>query len=124
MRMEKGRRFDLEDRLVDYAVWIIKVSEALPKTRAGKHIASQLLRSGTSPASNYGEAQGAESKRDFVHKLKVSLKELRETKVWIKIIRKAGMVEPPKLDPLLQETGELVAILYTSIRTAQNHEKR
>ena len=79
--MTKERVFDLQDRLVDYAVRIIKLSEALPETKAGKHVSSQILRSGTSPAPNYGEAQSAESKADFVHKLKVALKELRETEI-------------------------------------------
>ncbi len=74
--MSKAKQFDLQDRLVDYAVRIIALSEALPDTKAGKHVASQILRSGTSPAPNYGEAQSAESKADFVHKLKVALKEL------------------------------------------------
>ena len=72
----------LRGRLTDYAVRIIKLSEALPETRAGKHVSSQILRSGTSPAPNYGEAQSAESRTDFVHKLKVALKELRETEIW------------------------------------------
>ncbi|MBN1513706.1 MAG: four helix bundle protein [Phycisphaerae bacterium] len=77
--MSNEREFDLQDRFIDYAVRIIKLSEALPETKAGKHVSSQILRSGTSPAPNYGEAQSAESKADFVHKLKVALKELRET---------------------------------------------
>ncbi len=81
--MTKEREYDLEDRLIDYAVRIIKLSEALPETKAGKHVSSQILRSGTSPAPNYGEAQSAESKADFIHKLKVSLKELREISVAI-----------------------------------------
>ena len=87
--MKKERQYDLQDRLVDYAVRIIKLSEALPETKTGKHVSSQILRSGTSPAPNYGEAQSAESKADFVHKLKISLKELRETEIWLKIIAKA-----------------------------------
>jgi len=86
--MSKERPYDLQDRLVDYAVRIIRLSNALPETKAGKHISSQILRSGTSPAPNYGEAQRAESKADFVHKLKIALKELRETEVWLKIIAK------------------------------------
>ena len=110
----------VQDRLIDYAVRIITLSEALPETRAGKHVSSQIMRSGTSPAPNYGEAQSAESKADFVHKLKVALKELRETEMWLKIILKAKMVKPvSKLTPLLQETDELVAILFTSIETAK-----
>ena len=78
--MAKEKDFDLEDRLIDFAVRTIQLTESLPKTKAGRHIAGQLIRSGTSPAPNYGEAQGAESRSDFIHKMKVCLKALRETK--------------------------------------------
>ena len=123
--MKKERRYDLQDRLVDYAVRIIKLSEALPETKAGKHVSSQILRSGTSPAPNYGEAQSAESKADFVHKLKISLKELRETEIWLKIIAKAQMIESvSQLAPLLPETDELIAILFTSVETARKSKER
>ena len=123
--MTKEREFDLQDRLIEYAVRIITLSEALPETRAGKHVSLQILRSGTSPAPNYGEAQSAESKADFVHKLKVALKELRETEMWLKIILKARMIKPvSKLTPILQETDELVAILFTSIETAKKRKGR
>ena len=91
--MKKERRYDLQDRLVAYAVRIIKLSEALPETKAGKHVSLQILRSGTAPAPNYGEAQSSESKADFVHKLKIALKELRETEIWLKIIAEAQMIE-------------------------------
>jgi four helix bundle protein len=80
-------KYDLEERLLDFAVRIIEIVEALPNTRTGNHIAGQLLRCGTSPAPNYGEAQSAESRQDFVHKMKICLKELRETNVWLKIVR-------------------------------------
>ncbi len=123
--MTKEREYDLQDRLVDYAVRIIKLSEALPETKAGKHIATQLLRSGTAPAPNYGEAQSAESRADFVHKLKVGLKELRETDIWLKVIVKAQMVKPASLIALLlQETDELIAILFTSVMTARKSKPR
>ena len=123
--MAKERKYDLQDRLIDYAVRIIKLSEALPETKAGKHVSSQMLRSGTSPAPNYAEAQSAESKADFLHKLKVALKELRETEVWLKIIQKAKMIKPvSKLTPLLQETDELVAIVFTSVETARKRKGR
>ncbi len=123
--MKKERRYDLQDRLVAYAIWIIKLSEALPETKAGKHVSSQILRSRTSPAPNYGEAQSAESKADFVHKLKIALKELRETEIWLKIIAKARMIESvSQLAPLLQETDELIAILFTSIETAKKSKER
>ena len=123
--MKKEKQYDLQDRLVDYAVRIIKLSEALPETKTGKHVSSQILRSGTSPAPNYGEAQSAESKADFIHKLKIALKELRETEIWLKIIAKAQMIESvSQLDPLLQETDELIAILFTSVETARKSKKR
>jgi len=123
--MENERQYDLQDRLIDYAVRIIMLSESLPETRAGKHIASQILRSGTSPGPNHGEAQSAESRADFIHKLKISLKELRETQTWLKIIAKAQMIESVSLlDPLLKETDELIAILFTSIETAQKNKQR
>lgn len=123
--MSKERGFDLQDRMTDYAVRVIRLSEALPETKAGKHVSSQILRSGTSPAANYGEAQSAESNADFVHKLKVALKELRETEIWLKIILKADMVKPEsKLTPLLRETDELIAILFTSIETTKKRKSR
>jgi len=123
--MTKEMQYDLQDRLVEYAVRIIRLSEALPETKAGKHVASQILRSGSSPAPNHAEAQSAESKADFVHKLKIALKELRETKIWLKIILKAKMIKPvSKLNPLLQETDELIAVLFTSIETARKNEGR
>ena len=123
--MNKEKQFDLQDRLIDYAVRIIKLSEALPNTKAGKHVSSQILRSGTSPAPNYGEAQSAESPADFIHKLKIALKELRETEIWLKIIAKAKMIKPEsQLVPLLQETDELVAILFSSIETAKKNRDK
>jgi four helix bundle protein len=123
--MARDREYDLQDRLIDFAVRVIRLSEALPDTRAGRHVAAQMLRSGTSPAPNYGEAQGAESKADFVHKLKVALKELRETHVWIKVIKKSGMIKPAEqLDGLLEEADELIAIVFASIRTAKRRDAR
>ena len=111
--------------MVDYAVRIIKCSESLPDTKAGKHVSTQILRSGTSPAPNYGEAQIAESKADFVHKLKVALKELREIEIWIKIIREAEMIQPAsQMGPLLRQTDELIAILFTSVETAKKGKAR
>ena len=118
--MMKEKKFDLQERFIDYAVRIMNLSEKLPNTKIGNHIRTQLLRSGTSPAPNYGEAQSAESKSDFIHKLKIALKELRETDVWLKIIVKAELIKPPaKLTPLLKETNELISILFKSIDTAK-----
>jgi four helix bundle protein len=109
----------LEDRLVDFAVRIIAVVDALPATRTGRHIADQLVRAGTAAAPNYGEAQSAESKRDFIHKMKIALKELRETMVWLKIIQRAALCAPDRLVPLTQECNELIAIFVASTLTAQ-----
>ena len=93
--MSKDKRiFDLEERLIDFAVRIIRTAESLPKTRAGNHIAGQLIRCGTSPAPNYGEAQSAESRSDFIHKMKVCLKELRETRIWLLVMVKANLIRP------------------------------
>jgi len=118
--MMKAKKFDLQERFIDYAVRIMKVSEKLPNTKIGNHIRAQILRSGTSPAPNYGEAQSAESKPDFIHKLKIAHKELRETDVWLKIIVKAELIKPTaKLTPLLKETNELISILFKSVDTAK-----
>lgn len=119
------QKFDLEDRLVDFACRMIDVVEALPKTRAGNYIASQLIKSCHSPAFNYGETQAAESRDDFIHKLGVVLKELKECRTALKIIIKKQLVKPvKKLDNIYKETEELIAIIGKSIATAiKNREK-
>ncbi len=123
--MKEKKKFDLQERLINYAVKIINVSEQLPDTKTGKHISSQMLRSGTSPAPNYGEAQSAESMPDFIHKLKIALKELRETEVWLKIIIHAKLIQPStKLSPLLEETNELISIFFKSIDTAKKNNEQ
>ena len=120
-----SRIFDLEERLIDFAVRIIRTTESLPKTRAGNHIAGQLVRCGTSPAPNYGEAQSAESRSDFIHKMKVSLKELRETRIWLLMIVKANLIKPmSKLEPLIRENNELISIFVTSVKTAKQKEDK
>ncbi len=121
--MQSKQSFDLEDRLVDFAARCIKVSDALPESKAGQHLAGQLCRSGSSPALNYGEAQGAESRKDFVHKMSISLKELRETLICLKIVIKAAMVDLGKLEPLADEANELISIFVTSIKTAKRNIK-
>jgi four helix bundle protein len=122
---KESRIFDLEERLIDFAVRIIRIAESLPKTKVGNHIAGQLIRCGTSPAPNYGEAQSAESRSDFIHKMKVSLKELRETRVWLLIIVRANLIRPTsKLEPLLNENNELISIFVTSIITAKQKNKK
>jgi len=109
---------ELENRLVDFAVTIIGVVESLPATKAGSHIGSQLMRSGTSPAPNYGEARSAESRKDFIHKLKISLKELRETVIWLKIIQRKRMADAGDISAAIGECDELISIFVSSTRTA------
>jgi four helix bundle protein len=122
---KESRIFDLEERLIDFAVKIIRTAESLPQTKVGNHVSGQLIRCGTSPAPNYGEAQGAESRADFIHKLKVSLKELRETRVWLLISVKASLIKPASnLEPLIEENNELISIFVTSIKTAQKSKKK
>jgi four helix bundle protein len=117
---KRDKSYDLEDRLIDFAVRIIQLAESLPNTKVANHIAGQIIRCGTSPAPNYGEAQSAESRADFIHKMKVCLKELRETRVWLRMIVRAKLIEPASiLDPLIQENNELISIFVTSIQTAQ-----
>jgi four helix bundle protein len=116
---EAAVQYDLEGRLLEFAAGIIRLVEQIPTTRAGNHVAGQILRSGTSPLPNHGEAQAAESRNDFVHKLSISLKELRETHRWLRLIKRVPLIEPPgKIDALLDETGQLIKIFATSIRTA------
>ncbi|EKK02979.1 hypothetical protein RBSH_01672 [Rhodopirellula baltica SH28] len=110
---------DLEDRLLDFATRVGKLVEALPETRLGRHIAGQLVRSGTSPAPNYAEACAAESKKDFVHKLGIALKELRESRTWVKLILKSGMLSDDRIKPLLDECIQLCNIIGKSVVTAK-----
>jgi four helix bundle protein len=110
-----------EDSRCDSTIMIV---EQLPNTRAGNHVAGQVLRSGTSPYPNHGEAQAAESPRDFIHKLRVSLKELRETQRWLRLIHRVPLIKKPELlNEILMETEELIKIFVTSIRTAERKHK-
>lgn len=118
------RTVELQDRLIDYAVRVMSLVAVLPDSVAGRHIAGQLLRSGTSPAPNYGEAVSSESRNDFVHKVQIALKELRESDVWLKIIIRSKMIEDPeRLIPLVKETDELISILVASARTARRNNE-
>jgi four helix bundle protein len=109
---------ELEDRLVDFAVLVIGVVEALPSSKAGSHIGAQMIRSGTSPAPNYGEARSAESRKDFIHKMKIALKELRETMIWLKIIARKRLVDRSLVSSVITECDELLAIFIASTKTA------
>jgi four helix bundle protein len=111
--------FDLEERLLDYAAAVIDFVDALPNTRSANHVAGQLLRSGTSALPNHGEAQAAESRNDFVHKMRICLKELRESRRWLKLIHRSPHLSRPGAEALISETEELIRIFFTSIRTAR-----
>src|ERR1041385_1411910 len=118
----ENRKYDLEERLLELASAIIDLSENLPNTRAGNHVAGQILRSGTSPYPHHGEAEDAESREDFIHKLKVCLKELRETRRWARLIeRKAWAKSDPTLIFVLGESDEMIRIFYSSIQTAKRN---
>ena len=116
-------KYDLEERLLDYAAQVIRLVDQLPATRAGNHVAGQLLRSGTSPLPNHGEAQAAESRRDFIHKLKISLKELKESRWWLRLIQQVPLMDTERVEPLVGETQELIRIFATSIRTAERNQR-
>jgi len=114
---EKTNR--LSDRLLDFAANIIKITDALPQTVAGRHIEGQLIRAGTSGGSNYEEACGAESRSDFAHKMSIVLKELKEARFWLRLISRTEMLAPHRIDPVLGECQQLCAIVAKSILTAK-----
>lgn len=115
-------KFDLEDRLVEFAILIINLSNTIPNTFVGSHLGKQLVRSGTSVALNYGEAQSAESRKDFVHKMKLVLKELRESFVCLKILfRTNSFRSVEEIDKVMKECDELISIFVKSIETAKRN---
>jgi four helix bundle protein len=118
--MEK--KFDLEERLIEFAAQIIRFTESMISSKSGNHLANQLLRSGTSPALNYGEAQGGESRKDFIHKFKVILKELRETLIGIKIVERASLHQDHRfLNQVKDECNQLISIFVKSVLTAERN---
>ena len=120
---EVNKKYDFEERLIQFALLIIDIIEMLPNTRAGNHIAGQLIRSGTSPAFNYGEAQVAESRDDFIHKMKICLKELKETHIAVQIIRRKPLIKDfTKVDKGITECKELISIFVRSIETARKNK--
>jgi four helix bundle protein len=117
-------KYDLEDRLLDFGVNVVELTESLPNTRSGNHIAAQLLQCGTSPLSNHGEVEAAESRKDFLHRLRICLNELRETKRWLRLVgrlKKRG--HPANLTVCFTEIKELIRIFAASVRTAVKNEK-
>lgn len=115
-------KFDLENRLIKFSVLIVEIVKEIPRTKSGTHLANQLVRSGTSVALNYGEAQSGESRKDFIHKMKIVLKELRETFVCLKIIDETNLYQNQVLvDKAKTENNELISIFVKSVQTAQNN---
>ena len=124
-RKDAEPAYDLEERLLQYAAAVIRLVDAMPNTRSANHVAGQLLRSGTSALPNHGEAQGAESLADFIHKFKLCLKELVESRRWLRLIRLVPLVERPlSLDALIDETEQLIRIFAKSIETANSRSGR
>src|SRR5947207_14004750 len=118
-----SRRYNLEDRLLDFAVNIVELTESFPMTRSGNHLAGQLLRCGTSPRSNHGEVEAAESRKDFLHQLRSCLKELRETRRWLRLVGRLNLIDISDLGVCLNEAEELIRIFVASVRTAENNTK-
>jgi four helix bundle protein len=119
----RNSQYGLEDRLLDFTVKVVELTESLPSTRAGNHIAGQLLRCGTSPLSNHGEVEAAESRKDFLHKLRICLKELRETKRWLRLVsRLKRLGEAENVTLCLNEVNELIRIFAASVRTTEKRE--
>jgi four helix bundle protein len=118
-------KFDLAERLLEFAARIVRLAESLPRSEAGRHIAGQILRSGTSPYANHAEAEDAESVDDFVHKLKLCLKEMRETWRWLRLIQRIPLVKKPDLlESLVDEADQLIRIFRKSVITARVNRSR
>ena len=116
-------RRDLDERLLTYGARVIKLVESLPRTLVGRRIGDQLLRSATSAGANYEEMRGAESRSDFVHKMQVALKELRESHYWLRLLMKAEILPVDRLADLLDEATQLRAILSKSVATTKGKAK-
>ena len=114
-----GKGDQLSERLTDFIVKVIKIVDALPKTVAGRHIGGQLVNSGTSCGANYEKGCGAESRSDFIHKMSIVLKELKETRFWLRLIRRTELLAPKHTDPAISECEQLCAIIGKSISTAR-----
>jgi four helix bundle protein len=114
---------DIQERLIGFAVRIVKLCDSLPSSYVGRHFANQLLRSGTAPAAHYAEARGAESNKDFIHKLKICLKELNESNIWLQIMTRSEIFSEAKMQDISQECSELARIINASIKTAQTRSR-
>ena len=119
-----GRGDQLSERIFDFVVEVVKLVDLLPKTTSGKHVGSQLVSAATSSGANYEEACGAESRSDFIHKIGIVFKELRETRFWLRLIQRTGLLGPQITNPLIDECGQLCAIVAKSLVTAKKNVKR
>jgi four helix bundle protein len=122
--MQNEQAAQLEERLIDLAVRIIGLAGLLPRSYAGNHVAGQILRSGTAPAPNYGEARGSESRADFVHKLDIALKELNETQIWLKVIQRSALAPAEAVLPISDECGQLSRMINASVQTARRNGRQ
>jgi four helix bundle protein len=122
--VRKRKNEELADRLLAFAVKTIKIVSDLPQDAVGKHVSLQLVKCGTSPGANYEEARGAESARDFVHKLRIALKEFKESRFWLKVIKEVPLMDRERVDPLLRECEELIATIAKSVSTARKSKSR
>jgi len=120
--LSEPRKYDLEDRLVKFAIMVLNVCELLPNTKAANNLEHQLSKSGTAPALMYGEVQAAESRADFIHKMKMLLKELRETKVCLRIIIEKPILRHEKVDQAFKKCNELIGIFSKSVETANKNK--
>ena len=118
---KKETKYDLEERLLEFAAMVVQLADLLPNTKAANHIAGQLLRCGTSPLANHGEVQAAESRKDFLHKLGICLKELRETRRWLRLIQRLSLVDQASSNAAVAEVEQLIRIFAASIRTAEKN---
>jgi four helix bundle protein len=117
------KKYDLEERLLAFAANTVRLADSLPNTKAGNHIASQLLRCCTSPLANHGEVEAAESRNDFLHKLRICLKELRETNRWLLLIDRLGLAESTAITNAIAEVDQLIRIFVTSVRTTRGQAR-
>lgn len=124
MKNDKTMKYDLEERLVDFSLLAIKVAESLPRSFTGQHFSKQLIRSGSSPAFQYAEARGAESRKDFIHKLKIGLKELRESHVCLRMIKRKPLLSGADVEKALSECDQLIAIITASVNTTKKNMVR
>ena len=118
--MTKEKPFDIKERTFEFGVRIVRLVNTLPRTVAGVKVGDQLVKSGTSIGANVEEADGAESKRDFIHKMSIARKEARETRYWLRIVRATGLSkDAQEVNDLLEESDELVRILSAIIKSAK-----